>query len=134
MPKKIRTVRLVAVVLPLVILIAACGSGDGSGGGGSTAVSTPPPTVSGGGAAGTSVTMQNFAFQPNTLTLAPGKVTLTVTNKDSALHSFTLDDGSVSQDVQPGATEQVTITVPSSGTLAWHCKYHPTMTGTIKVG
>jgi plastocyanin len=78
--------------------------------------------------------MQGFAFHPNALTLPAGSATLTVTNDDSTLHSFTLDDGSVSQDVSPGTTESVTITVPASGTLAWHCRIHSSMTGTITVG
>jgi plastocyanin len=115
-----------ASVLALGLALTACSSG---GGGGET-----PSTGGGGGGGGTSVTIQNFAFQPDSLTLPAGKVTLSVTNNDSVAHSFTLDDGSVTQDIQPGATEQVTITVPSSGTLGWHCRFHSQMTGTITVG
>ena len=118
--------RLVVAVSVLVLVLAACSKSSGGGGG----TSSPPA----GGGGGTSITISNFAFDPNALTLPSGKVTLSVTNDDSALHSFTLDDGSVSQDIQPGTTEQVTITVPASGTLGWHCKYHPSMTGTITVG
>lgn len=118
----------IALVLTLGLVIAACGGSKDSGGtGGSTGGAT-------GGGGGTSVSMRNFAFVPSSLTLPAAEVTLSVTNEDSALHSFTLDDGTVSQDVQPGTTEQVTFTVPSSGTLGWHCKYHSTMTGTITVG
>jgi plastocyanin len=120
------------MILTLALLGAACSSNGSSGGGGTTPSSSGGG--GGGGGGGTTVTMQGFAFHPDALTLPAGKVTLTVTNDDSTLHSFTLDDGSVSKDVQPGATEQVTITVPSSGTLAWHCRIHPSMTGTITVG
>lgn len=118
--------RLAAALSVLVLLLTACSKSAGSGGG------TSSPTGTGGG--GTSITISNFAFHPNALTLPPGKVTLSVANDDSVLHSFTLDDGSVSQDIQPGTTAQVTITVPSSGTLGWHCRIHPSMTGTISVG
>jgi plastocyanin len=123
-----RVRNLTVAVLVVGLLVAACSSSDSSQGGGGGA------TGSGVSGSGVSVTMEGFAFQPDALTLAAGKVTVTVTNKDSALHSFTLDDGSESQDVQPGTTEQVTIVVPSSGTLGWHCRYHPSMTGTITVG
>jgi plastocyanin len=121
--------RLVAALAVLVLVLAACSKS--TSGGGST---SSPPGGGGGGGGGTSITISNFAFHPNALTLPPGKVTLSVTNNDSTLHSFTLDNGSVSQDIQPGTTAQVTITVPSSGTLGWHCRIHPTMTGTITVG
>jgi len=128
MARKLAQGRLVSLVVVLGLMLAACsGNKSSGGGGGQTGGAT-------GGGGGTSITIQNFAFHPNALTLPPGKVTLSVTNDDSVLHSFTLDDGSVSQDIQPGTTEQVTITVPSSGTPGWHCKYHPDMTGTITVG
>lgn len=119
--------RLIAALVVLVLLLAACSKSTSGG-------STTSPPAGGGGGGGTSITISNFAFHPNALTLPPGKVTLSVTNNDSVLHSFTLDNGSVSQDIQPGTTAQVTITVPSSGTLGWHCRIHPTMTGTITVG
>jgi plastocyanin len=124
-----RVRNLAAAVLVLGLLAAACSSNDSGGGGGTTGSSG-----GGSGGGGTTVTMEGFAFHPDALTLPSGKVTLTVTNDDSTLHSFTLDDGSVSVDVQPGATKQVTITVPASGTLGWHCRIHTSMTGTITVG
>ncbi len=115
-----------SLVLTLLVL-TACSSSSSSttssaGSGGSSAA-----------AGGTTITIQSFAFQPNALTLPPGQVTLSVTNDDSTLHSFTLDDGSVSQDIQPGTTQQVAITVPSSGTIGFHCRIHSSMTGTITV-
>ena len=118
-----------SLVLTLTVL-SACSSSSSSS---STESATTAITTSSSSAAasGTSITISNFAFQPNALTLPPGKVTLSVTNNDSTLHSFTLDDGSVSKDVPPGTTQQVTITVPASGTLGWHCRIHTTMTGTI---
>jgi plastocyanin len=109
MARKLAQGRLVSLVVVLGLMLAACsGNKSSGGGGGQTGGAT-------GGGGGTSITIQDFAFHPNALTLPPGKVTLSVTNDDSVLHSFTLDDGSVSQDIQPGTTEQVTITVPSSG-------------------
>jgi plastocyanin len=130
-----RALTALALALAVGLLLTAC-----TGSSSSSSTTTPAPTsaaastpsASSGG--GTTVTISNFAFQPDALTLPPGPATITVTNEDSTLHSFTLDDGSVSKDVPPGSTVEVKITVPSSGTLGWHCRIHTTMTGTITVG
>ncbi|MGE5225610.1 MAG: cupredoxin domain-containing protein [Planctomycetaceae bacterium] len=122
------------VAASLVLTVAAltaCSSSSSSSSTSSTQTSAAVGSSSSAAASGTSITISNFAFQPNALTLPPGKVTLSVTNDDSTLHSFTLDDGSVSKDIPPGTTQQVTITVPASGTLGWHCRIHSSMTGTI---
>jgi hypothetical protein len=37
----------------------------------------------------------------------------------------------VSQDVEGGDTQAVTLNLTEG--IGWHCKYHPTMTGTITV-
>jgi plastocyanin len=132
----------IAFALTIVIAFvgAACSGGGGSGGSPSTAGSTtsatttvgtsPPVTASGGSTA--TIVAQNFAFSPAALTLTPGTVTLTVTNKDTTEHTFTLDDGSSSTNLSPGQT--VTITVTLSKTVGWHCKIHPSMTGTLTAG
>ena len=58
-------------------------------------------------------------------------MTIQVTNDDDVEHSFTLDDDSVSQDVEGGETQTVTLNL-SEG-IGWHCEYHPEMTGTVTV-
>jgi plastocyanin len=118
-----------SLVLTLTLLSACSSSSSSSSTESATTAATS--TSSSAAASGTSITISNFAFQPNALTLPPGKVTLSITNDDSTTHSFTLDDNSVSKDIAPGTTQQVTITVPASGTLGWHCRFHSTMTGTI---
>jgi len=137
------TVRLLVAVMALGLVAAACSSGNDSGSGntGSTGTtgSTGATGSSGatGGAGGTTqtITIKDFAFTPSQISGPAGAtLTLTITNNDTPLHSFTLDDNSVSQDIQPGTTETVKVPLPSSGTVGWHCKYHPTMTGTITVG
>jgi plastocyanin len=106
---------VVLAVLVLGLVAAGCSSNDDTGGGG------------GGGVA---LTAKDFEFSPTSITTgADGKIT--VTNDGSVEHSFTMDDGSVDQDVEPG--ESVTVTVTTSG--GFHCKYHPTqMTGSVTVG
>ena len=124
MRRTIGGLRRAGLALSLVLLLAACGSSssdDGGGGGG------------GGGGAGLTLTIKGFAFQPNTLS-APGgqQSSVTITNDDSVTHSFTLDDGGVSRDVPAGQTVQVTVPFPASGTAGFHCKFHPSMTGTLR--
>lgn len=94
---------------------------------------TLPPSPSGGGGTTLALTAKDFAFSPTELSVAKaGTVTVVVTNDGPAVHSFTLDDGSVSQDVQPGTSE--TVTLQLSGPVSFHCHFHPTqMTGTISV-
>lgn len=119
---------LLALVSVLALAVSACGKNDsgssgGSSGGGSNG---------GGGGGGTAVSIANFAFDPNTLSVASGQeVTVSVTNNDGAEHSFTLDDGSGEVEVGPGDTKELTFSLTES--TGWHCKYHLQMTGTITV-
>jgi plastocyanin len=112
--------RLAGLALSLVLLLAACGSSSGGDGGGD-------------GRGGLTLTIKGFAFQPNTLS-APGgqQSTVTITNEDSVTHNFTLDDGGVSRDVAPGQTVEVTVPFPAAGTAGFHCKFHPSITGTLR--
>jgi plastocyanin len=102
-----------AVALAVVLTLAACGGGGG------------------GGATTDSVTMVDNAFQPSEFTAASD--TLTVTNEGQALHSFTVDDAGIDQDVQPGESTEIDLSGADAGSFELHCKYHPEMTGTITV-
>lgn len=118
---------IVAFVLALVLPLAACSSDDGGSDGGSTTGSN-----GGGGGGGTTIVVQDFAFSPASLDVSAGQVTLTVTNEDSAEHTFTLDDDSSDTDLPAGETVEVTLDL--SETVGFHCKIHPSMTGTLNVG
>jgi plastocyanin len=110
--------RLAGLALSLVLLLAACG-GSSSGGSGAGAQVT--------------LTIQGFAFHPDTLTEPGGQqATVSITNEDSVTHNFTLDDGGVSRDVPAGQTVEVTVPFPATGTAGFHCKFHPSMTGTLR--
>jgi plastocyanin len=120
-------VRLVAGLFVLALLVAACGGDDGgstasTGGGGATAET--------GGGGGATITIANFAFDPSTITVS-GATDVTVTNNDSAAHTFTADDGSFDEELDPGATKTVNVDVTE--TTGFHCTFHPEMTGTIEV-
>jgi plastocyanin len=122
--------RLLAGVFALSLLLAACGGDDddggeetGGGGGGETA-------ETGGGGGGTSITIADFAFDPNTISVS-GPTEVTITNDDTAAHTFTLDDGSVDQEIAAG--ESATVTVDVTESTGFICRFHPQMTGTVEV-
>ena len=129
--RKARWVRLVAGLFVLSLVVAACSSDDD--GGGTTATTggaTGSTAATGGGGGGTTITIAGFAFDPDTITVS-GPTEVTITNNDSATHTFTLDDGSVDETIEPGATETVTVDVAAS--TGFHCNIHPQMTGQIEV-
>ena len=133
-----RYVAMLGAVLALALVSAACSSNDDNGGGGTTGGgATGASGASGasgaGGAASGTITVKDFAFNPSTVDVPSGESTIEITNTDEVQHSFTLDDGSVSQIVAPGTTETVTVNVTADA--GFHCQFHPTqMTGTLKVG
>ena len=132
--RKARWVRLVAGLFVLSLVVAACSSDDDGGGttgttGGATGGATGS-TETGSGGGGTTITIAGFAFDPDTITVS-GPTEVTITNNDSATHTFTLDDGSVDETIEPGATETVTVDVSAS--TGFHCNIHPQMTGQIEV-
>jgi plastocyanin len=111
---------MLAAALALMLTSAACSSDDGGG------------NTDGGGAADMTVTVKDFEFDPSTIDVSSGETTIEVTNTGAVEHSFTLDDDSVSQDIEPG--ESQTVTVDLTATTGFHCKYHPEqMTGTLNV-
>ena len=129
---KAKWVRLVAGLFVLSLVVAACSSDDDGGGTTATTGGATGSTAAtgGGGGGGTTITIAGFAFDPDTITVS-GPTEVTVTNDDSTTHTFTLDDGSVDETVEPGATETVTVDVSAS--TGFHCNIHPQMTGQIEV-
>ena len=128
---KAKWVRLVAGLFVLSLVVAACSSDDDGGETTSTTGGATGSTAATGGAGGgTTITIAGFAFDPDTITVS-GPTEVTVTNEDTTTHTFTLDDGSVDETVEPGAT--VTVTVDVSAATGFHCNIHPQMTGQIEV-
>jgi plastocyanin len=114
---------LVAVGI-LMLIATACGS-SGSG----TTASTTTTAAGGGGTA--SVSIKNFAFTPQTITVKAG-TSVTWTNNDSAQHTVTSADGiSTSANVtsmfdsglfNQGQTFSFTFT--KAGTYFYECTIH----------
>lgn len=131
-----RWMALIAGIFAMALVLAACGGDDDDGGEttGPTATGTTGATGEtgggGGGGGAAEVFIQDFRFQPSTITVS-GPTEVTVTNNDTAPHTFTLDDGSVDLALGPG--ESGTVTVDISETTGYHCTPHPSMTGTIEV-
>ena len=123
--KGLRIAGLLAVALMLTA--AACSSSSSS----STSSTATSPAGGGGGNTAT-ITAANFAFDPSSVDVSSGKVTLTVTNNDTTEHTFTLDDGSSNTPLPAGKTQTISLDVTQ--TVGWHCTIHPTMKGTLNVG
>ena len=115
--------RLLVVVALVGLLGAACGDG---GDGGTT-------TTDGGdgGATTDTVTMIDNEFEPTDPAVA-ADATLNLVNEGEAAHTFTTDDGSIDEQVEPGAEASVTVSL-EPGTYDFACSFHPEMTGTMTV-
>jgi plastocyanin len=88
--------------------------------------STPTPTRG-----ANEVFIQNFAFTPETITVAVN-TTITWTNKDAAAHTVTSDIGIFdSGTINANATYSHQFSV--AGTYNYHCTIHPTMLAKVVV-
>jgi len=111
--------RVLALVSVLAFSLAACSS-DGSG-------STTTPV-----AEEERVEIVEFAFSPDTVTVAAG-TTVTWENTETGIaHTATSDE-----DVWTSGTlnegDEFSFTFDEAGTFAYFCTIHPDMTGTIVV-
>ena len=126
-----------------LVLLAACGSDDAqttTGEGSNEASAGEPGSDSKESKGSTSkgtleVTTEDFSFVPSSLKADPGsKVTIVLTNKDSAEHSFTIEELDVEAEAHGGETAEDTFTA-AAGTYEFFCEYHPDdMRGTLVVG
>ena len=102
-----------------------------------TATATASPTTTAGQTSGpaaagaATMTIASMSFG-DPITVSPG-AQLAITNKDSVEHSVTSDTADkFSVDVD--GNEEGTLTAPTEpGEYAFHCKYHPSMHGTLIV-
>jgi plastocyanin len=79
------------------------------------------------------VTIDNFAFGPAILTIAPG-TKVTWTNKDEEPHTVTSADGGVLfKSPALDTDDKFSFTFDKPGTYRYFCSIHPHMVGTIVV-
>jgi plastocyanin len=88
---------------------------------------TPAPTSS----ALVAARIVDFAFSPQTLTVARGS-SVRWTNADVAPHTVTAGDGSFASGTL-AQNAAFTRAFPTAGTFAYRCAIHPSMTGTVVV-
>lgn len=138
-------VRVILVLTAVLFTLAACSTGESDGGGGGSAgdaggygapadSGAEEPAEGGAAAAASAVVASGNAFDPADLQLTAGETaTITVENADSVLHSFTIDEAGVDQDVEGGQSASVEVAAPEAGTYTFYCKYHSGMQGSITV-
>jgi plastocyanin len=121
---------LFALVAVLALAGAACSSDSSTPSGGPT--SGGGACTADGATATESLTASGFAFDPTCFTVSAG-ATISLSNGDSTLHSFTLDAAAadVSVDIPAGGSAEAT--APAAGTYGFHCRIHASMTGTLIV-
>ena len=80
-----------------------------------------------------SVTIDNFAFAPATLTVAPG-TKITWDNKDEEPHTVMSGDGGATfKSPALDTDDKFSFTFDKPGTYKYFCSIHPHMVGTIVV-
>jgi uncharacterized cupredoxin-like copper-binding protein len=136
-------VRGLLALLPLGLLLAACGGGSsGSGGGGSEG------SASGGAALQTiQISEKEYSLNPSTITVPkPGTYAFEVTNDGTITHAFNIeasggegDDNEVEAgDISPGSSKTVKFTFEAGKRYEMYCPVdgHTAegMAGTISVG
>ena len=77
------------------------------------------------------VTIQNFTFTPNTLTVKAG-TNITWINQDSAVHDVTSDSGAFSSP-DLDKDDKYTYNFTKPGEYSYYCQEHPSMKGKITV-
>ena len=122
-----RALLAVVVLVALAALVAACGGSSSA----NTTTPTTPAATTGGTATASAVAIQNFAFTPKTLTVAPG-TTVTWTNNDSTPHnvistvSISLNSATTSTiasaNLNQGQTFSFTFT--KKGVYFYECSIH----------
>jgi plastocyanin len=125
---------LLLVLVAAVLVLTGCSDDSGDDESGSDADATSDDSASGdagGSASGDAVTIADFAFDPDGLTVAAG-TTVTFTNEDSAAHTATAEDDSFDTgELEGGDSAEVTFDEP--GEVSYFCNIHNYMQGTVTV-
>ncbi|HEY5399078.1 MAG TPA: cupredoxin domain-containing protein [Trebonia sp.] len=132
MTKRNRSRWLLLPGLILILVLTACGSS-------SSASATASASATGSSASqktGTTdtITIKNFMFSPDSLTVAPGAV-VTVRNEDSVTHTLTdKTDQSTFNTGPVGPNQSKAFKAPGkAGSYLFFCTIHQYMTGTLVV-
>jgi plastocyanin len=136
--------RLVFVVVGVFALgLTACSSDDGGGSTGAETGTTGSTGSTGSTAGGDcadltgdgatfTITIADFAFDPNCFT-ASASQGITIVNQDDTDHTFTIPDTQVDVPIAAGETFNGESGAVEPGTYDFLCTIHPTMTGQVTV-
>jgi plastocyanin len=83
-------------------------------------------------AAANSISIDNFTFNPPTLTVKAG-TTVTWTNKDDIPHGIASANNAFTRSKAMDTDDSVSFTFTTPGSYEYFCYIHPHMTGTIVV-
>jgi plastocyanin len=83
-------------------------------------------------AQGDAVSIDNFTFGPQTLTVKAG-TTVTWTNRDDIPHGIASDNNAFTKSKALDTDDSYSFTFTTPGTYKYFCYVHPHMTGTILV-
>ncbi len=110
------------LTLAAVLLFAACGGDDEAEPGADAASGT------------LNLEQDDFYFEPTQLT-ADQPVTLKITNKGKAEHTFTVDALKIDRVVPAGAEEDIALPGGAPGSFEYYCRFHHSqMSGTLTLG
>jgi plastocyanin len=122
------------LTLVVALFIAACSSSGSTSAPSVAPASAPasaaPASAEPGGATGSAVSIEDFKFNPATLTAKAGQE-ITWTNTGDASHTVTFDGGPDSGTLTAGVTFKNAFA--AAGTFNYKCNFHSQMTGTVTV-
>jgi plastocyanin len=125
-----------ALVGLLAVAVAGCGgesaskSSSSGGGGGQTVIAGVNANNHGTKAVSTSaeVELDDYYFEPTIIQGKAGSsVTLELKNEGTVEHNFTVSGQNIDQNIQPGSSAKVAVTIPNSGAVSFYCKFHKSM-------
>ena len=129
---------LAAPIAALAIGLGACGGDEGSGAGdqseagsGAGAYDSPSPDETEAAPGASAVTIADFKFDPETLTVEAGTQVVWA-NEDSADHTASAEDGSFDTGTF-GKGEEGRAVLDQPGTYSYICDLHPFMKGEVVV-
>ncbi|MDI3406849.1 cupredoxin domain-containing protein [Streptomyces cavernicola] len=134
-PRLRRTAGLLLGAAAALVLATACSDTDN----GSTPYAPTPPATTPANPPATQnagedrIVAENFAFDPDTLTVNPGEK-VTVVNKDSTAHTVTATESGAFDTGTIDGGKSGTFTAPSKpGSYDFVCSFHSNMTGKLIV-
>ena len=138
--KRERNLILIAALAAIFLVATACSSSSSSS---SSAAGTSTSASSSGeapanvqGMSTFAVDANNFFFSPSALEGTAGQqLTLTMSNKGTTTHTFTIDSENIDVTLAPGQSQPVDVTFPQTGSVEFYCKFHVAsgMKGTLQV-